>query len=210
MPEAVEQQLTTLETFFNELRGIKDMVLNERPVEPQSPADIAEVEKALGYPLPGDVATLWRRGFACMKGYLENPHVSVGWDFTDCASVLEGISDLRGIAGDAEGDEEGANGEFYRLAREGFPITFENPVLATDASGAIYYLNFKDCDAYELAPSLAGFLATWLKAGTFRNVDSVAAYGAFLEAIKPALPAGFEPSPENTWWETYRTKYEPS
>lgn len=209
---SISERLQDIESFFARLAEADGFEVYVDTEGPASDDDIAEVEKALGYPVPAQVATMWRRGFVSTSGTMEHDSfVAIGRDFCSPSVVLRELGTLREVAKQWEGREppEPATptAEFVRLAREGFPLSFENPVLASDASGAIYLLNYKDCDARKVGDSLSDHLTAWLAAGAFSQLDDEAGQVALLDAVRALLPAWAKVAGPNVWLDTYRALY---
>lgn len=203
----LETMLDDLATFFSALSERDGFDVTVDREKPTTEAAIRALEQALGYAVPTEIAAMWRRGWVSTGGSMEHDSfVAIGRDLCGPDIALRDLSTLRDRAADPEGDDETPFGVFGRLAREGFTLSFENPVLASDASGAIYLLNFKDAEARKVASSLRDHLVSWLGAGGFCELDDEGGAAALLEAVRPSLPAWVEPPP-NAWSETYRAIY---
>lgn len=203
----IEAMLEDLEAFFSALSQQDGFDVTMDREAPASAAELSSLEQALGYAIPADIAAMWRRGWVSTSGTMEHDSfVAIGRDLCGPGIVSRDLSDLRALAGTSAEDDGTPTATFRRLAREGFPLSFENPVLASDASGAIYLLNYKDVEARRVAASLRDHLASWLGAGAFSQLDEEAGGAALVDAVRPLLPAWAEAAP-NAWSEAYRAIY---
>jgi hypothetical protein len=212
MSQTIAQQLHDVEHLFGRLGDAEGFEVYVDPLDPGSEEDVATLEQKLGYAVHPEIAAMWRRGFVSTSGTMEHDSfVSIGRDFCSPDIVLRDISKLRDIAAQWDGQEAPEPGsttaEFVRLAREGFPLSFENPILVSDRSGAIYLFNHKDREARKVGNTLSEHLTAWLAAGGFNAVDDLAGQVALLEAVGPLLPAWASPSTPNVWLDTYRDVY---
>lgn len=208
----IGDQLQDLESFFSTLKETEGFDVFIERHDPDSDADIAKLEQTLGYSVHPEIAAMWRRGAVSVSGEMKHDSfVAIGRDFCSTSIVMRDLETLRDIAKQSQSQdppEAGSpNAEFVRLAREGFPLSFENPVLASDATGAIYFLNFKDCDARKVGSTLSEHLSAWVASGAFSQLDEEGGQEALLAKVQPHLPAWAKDVKANAWLDTYRAVY---
>jgi cell wall assembly regulator SMI1 len=204
MSQTIAQKLQDLEAFFEKLGEVDGFEVYVDRAQPAGDEDIAKIEQVLGYAVHPEIAAMWRRGVASISGTMSHDSfVAIGRDFCSTDIVLREIAQFRDVAQEratGEPPEPGSpTATFDRLVREGFPLSFENPMLASDASGAIFLVNMKDLDAREVGGTLSQHLTAWLAAGGFSQLDDEGGGRALIEAVRPLLPAwarGEEPSLE--------------
>ena len=205
----IVNQLSDVDAFFRELSKQPGFEVYGDDLPVAADAEIAAVEEVLGYPIPSEIRALWTSGVKVWQGtFQHDSFVSFGRDLCGPDIALRDLPTLRERADDplsADAPEE--TREFVRLAKEGFPISFENPILVSDSGGAIYLMNFGDVAATRLAASLSEHLADWLRAGGLVQIDDEEGYRAFMSKVAATLTAWARGGGASKWLEYYRQTY---
>jgi hypothetical protein len=163
---------------------------------PQSSAEIAAIEPALGVAVGAELGAFLSRGLRWPDGSIEEgpDFAGIGLDWLSAKGIVRETLALRMIA------SEGEDGAHAQLINAGLALTAEQPQIVVSLAG-VYHFSFRN-DLLKVAESFGAFLRCWRDAGCFGSHSF-----DLLERRAGALfPPGAAPS-ENSWVTAYKRQY---
>jgi hypothetical protein len=188
-----------VERYLDRLLAAKipELELRTAVLAPQKKRALDAAEKKLGAPLPKDVRAFLERGLRYPDGNLDEPFVTMGFDFLGADKIAEHTMMLRKIAEDAIEDP---NDKHAALIRHGVAVTYSEPELVV-ADDGVYHFSYRN-PLLRVASTWTEFLECWLASGCFESHS----FDALWRQVKTVVNSDISPA-RNTWVRAYKKQF---